>query len=1069
MSKTVTAQTEKAEEREQTPKRAIPSQPVVNIGTSGHVDHGKCERIDQYVLLDGVPVKGYEVLQRVLAEGTLLSRVDGGEVYKFDCNKVISISQTFEPVKADSLFYFQRYCGPMYSIRGATGRSISVTPEHPLLINRGGTLSWIRAKEIRRNDYLAFLSYIPLEQSFTLPDPLPNLGRIYKLVTWDDYKRLDSLTCGFSDFSSLMVEDFETVRIIFGISSSHLQQICHMSQRAYADVLAKKKVVTVDIRNKLSAGYKSLKPAVLAPYELLVEQKSDSRRIRKLTLIETIDAEIVKWFAFVWAEGSSRRGHIEVTQTLQMEMLREFLEISKEKLGLEPMAYPRGRYLINNTPFVDYISIKFGFKPGNELTCGITDWVCKLPRSLKSTFLRWFFTLDGEFSERSGQISIRQLNERNVVIMGYLLHSFGIVPKFSAKRAQTTGQGKKEYFRIVVSGRKSLQLFADAVGFEDETIQKRLLEYLKRIKKESKETNQSIPIDTFVLRSIFRDIGLVKVGFSQSSEISRMKDSVWYKAYESAAITKRISRTRLRLLLNACDEQIRSLERSLPDISSNGSYLRRYMELAGFSLEAVASQLGYSRRKLMRILRDGYDKELDPIVSLLRRQSGRLLRVASAMLEQLRALSSSPLEFDRITSVTQEQYDGLVFDLNVPDYANFIGGNGAIVCHNTTLTQAITGIWTSAHSEELRRGITIKVGYADAAFYKCDGCGPPDCFTTSPECGKCGGKATLLRVVSFVDTPGHESLMANMLSGAAVMDGSILVIAANEKVPQPQTREHLLALQMLGMKHIVIAQNKIDLVSDEEATENYSGIKKFVAGSVAENAPIIPISAQHHLNIDALIEALEENIPTPPRNESAPPLMQVLRSFDVNHPGLSSNKLSGGVLGGTLLRGFLSVGDEIEIRPGIIEEGSSKAEPIVTKVNTLMSSAGKTERVHPGGLIAIGTLLDPFYTRSDSLVGAVIGKPNQLPPVFDSLSMEVKLFETAVGTQELVKVEKIRMQEILRLNIGTGVTVGIVSSARDSIIDAKLKKPVCASKGDRIAISRRIGERWRLIGAGTVR
>jgi translation initiation factor 2 subunit 3 len=398
-----------------------------------------------------------------------------------------------------------------------------------------------------------------------------------------------------------------------------------------------------------------------------------------------------------------------------------------------------------------------------------------------------------------------------------------------------------------------------------------------------------------------------------------------------------------------------------------------------------------------------------------------------------------------------------------------IGTSGHVDHGKTTLTQAITGIWTSAHSEELRRGITIKVGYADAAFYKCDGCGPPDCYKTSTDCGPCGGNASLLRVVSFVDCPGHESLMANMLSGAAVMDGSILVIAANEKVPQPQTREHLLALQMLGMTHIVIAQNKIDLVSNEEAAENYTAIKKFVAGSVAADAPIIPISAQHNLNIDALIESLEQTIPTPRRNAESPPLMQVLRSFDVNHPGLSSSKLSGGVLGGTLLQGTLNVGDEIEIRPGIIEEGSIKAEPIVTRVVTLMSSAGKAEHVHPGGLIAIGTQLDPFYTRSDSLVGAVIGRPNDLPAVFESLSMVVRLFDTAVGTQDLVKVEKVRPQEILRLNIGTGVTVGIVSSAREAIVDAKLKKPVCASKGDRVAISRRIGERWRLIGAGTVR
>ncbi len=398
-----------------------------------------------------------------------------------------------------------------------------------------------------------------------------------------------------------------------------------------------------------------------------------------------------------------------------------------------------------------------------------------------------------------------------------------------------------------------------------------------------------------------------------------------------------------------------------------------------------------------------------------------------------------------------------------------IGTSGHVDHGKTTLVQAITGIWTSAHSEELRRGITIKVGYADAGFYKCENCPPPECYSTDPTCPKCGGKSKLLRVVSFVDAPGHESLMANMLSGAAVMDGAVLVVSAAEKVPQPQTREHLLALQVLGMKHIVIVQNKVDLVTDKEASQNYQSIRDFVAGSVATSAPIIPISAQHNLNIDALIESIEENIPTPRRDESAKPMMQVLRSFDVNHPGLTPTQLSGGVLGGTLLQGTFSVGDEIELRPGIIEEGQTKAEPIVTRITALMSSAGKAETVHPGGLIAVGTMLDPFYTRSDSLVGSILGRPNDLPPVWDTLSLDVRLFETAVGTQEMVKVDKIKIAEILRLNIGTGVTVGIVSSSRDSIVDVKLKKPVCTSRGDRVAISRRIGDRWRLIGAATVR
>ena len=234
-----------------------------------------------------------------------------------------------------------------------------------------------------------------------------------------------------------------------------------------------------------------------------------------------------------------------------------------------------------------------------------------------------------------------------------------------------------------------------------------------------------------------------------------------------------------------------------------------------------------------------------------------------------------------------------------------IGSAGHVDHGKTTTVQAITGVWASAHSEELRRGITIKVGYADAAFYKCPHTPVPAAYSTSPKCPVCGRDTKLLRAVSFIDSPGHESLMINMLAGAFLMDGALLVIAANESVPKPQTREHLQALQMLGMQKIVIAQNKVDLVSDSEAKKNYAQVEKFVDGTVAEKAPIIPISAQQRLNIDALIEALEEVIPTPKRDAKANPLMYVVRSFDVNRPGIEIDSLAGGVLGGSLTRGEL--------------------------------------------------------------------------------------------------------------------------------------------------------------------
>ena len=397
-----------------------------------------------------------------------------------------------------------------------------------------------------------------------------------------------------------------------------------------------------------------------------------------------------------------------------------------------------------------------------------------------------------------------------------------------------------------------------------------------------------------------------------------------------------------------------------------------------------------------------------------------------------------------------------------------IGTAGHVDHGKTTLIQALTGIWTSAHSEELKRGITIRVGYADAAFYKCKNCQPPLGYSVTPKCNNCGKESELTRVVSFVDSPGHESLMANMLSGSALIDGALLVIAANEKVPQPQTKEHLLALQTLGIQQIVIAQNKADLVSYEDAMTNYSDIVKFVKGTNAIKAPIIPISAQSKLNIDALIGAIESTIETPKRDESKPTVMHVLRSFDVNKPGTKIKSIKGGVIGGSVIQGYFKVGDEIEIKPGLANEKNGIYEPIITEISSLGTGAGLVDEVKPGGIVAIGKKLDPSMTRSDSLIGSVIGKPSTLPENSSAAKLEINLFDTAVGSADEIKVSSVQVGESLRLSVGTAPVLSKVTSVRGERIDVQFRRPVCLFEKGRVAISRRIQERWRLIGAGVV-
>ncbi len=399
-----------------------------------------------------------------------------------------------------------------------------------------------------------------------------------------------------------------------------------------------------------------------------------------------------------------------------------------------------------------------------------------------------------------------------------------------------------------------------------------------------------------------------------------------------------------------------------------------------------------------------------------------------------------------------------------------IGVVGHVDHGKTTLVNALTGTWTDRHSEEMKRGISIRLGYADATFYRCEKCEGNNAFSTSPDCLVCGGKGTPFRSISFVDAPGHETLMATMLSGSALMDGAMLVIASSEKCPQPQTKEHLMALELVGIKNIVIVQSKIDVVSQKEAINNYLEIKKFIKGTIAENAPIIPVSAQKGINIDALVQALDATIPEPVRDPNAEPVMLIARSFDVNKPGCNWKDVKGGVVGGSLIRGILREGDDIEIRPGRQTQIENRIKwiPITTKVTSINAGSHKVVEATPGGLLGVGTKLDPALTKSDALAGQVLGHEGKLPPVWDKIRCRVTLMERVVGATSEMVIEPLKHSEPLMLSVGTAVTVGVVSNTKKDTIEIQLKRPVCAELGSRIAISRQVGARWRLIGMGVL-
>jgi len=394
-----------------------------------------------------------------------------------------------------------------------------------------------------------------------------------------------------------------------------------------------------------------------------------------------------------------------------------------------------------------------------------------------------------------------------------------------------------------------------------------------------------------------------------------------------------------------------------------------------------------------------------------------------------------------------------------------VGTLGHVDHGKTTLTYAITHVWTDVHSESVKRSMTIKLGYSDVVIWKCGEKNVPDAYTTDMKCANEVG-AKPMRRISLLDAPGHETLMATAIAGSNIIDSVLFVIAATEPCPMPQTKEHLMIINALGIKNAIIAQTKIDIVGREQAIKHYNQIKSFIKGSSIEKARIIPVMPNRNVNVDVVLQELA-NIEVPKRDTESNPMMYVARSFDVNRPGSKIKDLKGGIVGGSIIRGKFKVGDEIEIRPGVnISKGKQQKEtyePIITKIESLIADKDSLEEAIAGGLIAIGTGMDPALTKADSLVGQVVGKVGKLPEI--STSIEIKY--ESLNRDDLPK-QAFKPNEPLLLGVGTGTNVGYVKTAKKNSLSIELRHAACIDKNSKISVLRNFSQRWRLSGYGTV-
>jgi elongation factor Tu len=376
-----------------------------------------------------------------------------------------------------------------------------------------------------------------------------------------------------------------------------------------------------------------------------------------------------------------------------------------------------------------------------------------------------------------------------------------------------------------------------------------------------------------------------------------------------------------------------------------------------------------------------------------------------------------------------------------------IGTIGHVDHGKTTLTAAITKVLadkglSEARSfdsidsapEEKERGITINTAHVEYS--------------------------TAGRHYAHVDCPGHADYVKNMVTGAAQMDGAILVVAATDG-PMPQTREHILLARQVGVPRIVVFMNKVDMVDDPELLEIVEMEIRELLNKYdfpGDEIPIIKGSALGGLNGDSkwvekimeLMDAVDTYIPIPPRAVELPFLMPVEDVFSITGRGT--------VATGRIERGVINVGDGVEI----IGLGAEKMTSTITGVEMFRKLLDRGEAGDNAGLLLRG------IEKNDIRRGMVICKPGSVTP-HTEFKAEVYVLSKEEGGRHTPFFNKYRPQFYFRTTDVTGETVlpegvEMIMPGDNTTITVNLIQPIAMEKGLRFAIR----EGGRTIGAGQV-
>lgn len=375
-----------------------------------------------------------------------------------------------------------------------------------------------------------------------------------------------------------------------------------------------------------------------------------------------------------------------------------------------------------------------------------------------------------------------------------------------------------------------------------------------------------------------------------------------------------------------------------------------------------------------------------------------------------------------------------------------IGTIGHVAHGKSTLVKALTGKTTPTHSLEKLRNMTIFIGHANLYIYE-DPIDDSIVFSSEKL-----SNLNLKRHISLVDCPGHSHLMATMIGASKVFDGALLLIAANDAIPQLQTKKHVEVLETTDISEILILLNKIDLLHhSDESIKVYQDLQRFVdSHPILQNKTMIPICAHQNIYLQHVAYFMSQIPCKGFENVNSELEMHVLRSYDINH--LDDGTIKGGILGGSILSGYIKIGDYIAILPGICEkddEGQFQLYPILCQVKSLRSENEKLEIAFPGGLIAMGLDCDPSFCKQNRFLGSKIMKLNK----GNALHLEQFLFSSMIVIQMHDSSEPLRVgSDIILILYNKSCKAKVIEVLTQNTYKIGLDFPTYVENQDRIPL-----------------